>query len=80
MLPADSSNTSWPRTTMPTQSGNIRPGREEQKEALYLAAKLALDLKDFETAETHAHALAALDFGYKDLAALLDKIAQSRQD
>ena len=53
---------------------------KNKKEVLYLAARLALGLKDFEAAETHAHALAALDFGYKDLAALLDKIAQSRQD
>lgn len=53
---------------------------KNKKEALYLAAKLALGLKDFDAAEAHAHALAAMDFGYKDLAALLDKIAESRQD
>lgn len=53
---------------------------KNKKEALYLAAKLGLEMKDFETAEQHATALAAMDFGYKDVAELLDKISSSREN
>ena len=48
--------------------------------ALYLAGRLALALKDINTAEKHLTALAALDFAYKDSSALLDKIRRSRED
>ena len=54
------------------QSTDIR------KEALYYAGTLAIDLKEWEVAEQHLTALAGLDFGYKDVSALLDKIAQLR--
>ncbi|MHB8903290.1 MAG: tetratricopeptide repeat protein, partial [Thermoguttaceae bacterium] len=53
---------------------------ENKKEALYHAAKLELGLKNYDAAETYGNTLAALDFGYKDIAALLDKIAKNRED
>ena len=49
---------------------------ENKKEALYLAAKLSMELNDYETAEKYGHQLAALDFSYKDVGEILDKIAQ----
>jgi len=51
---------------------------EMRKKALYRAGKLALGLKRVEEAEKHLTALAALDFGYKDVSALLDRIAEVR--
>lgn len=51
---------------------------EQRKKALYRAGKLALGLKRVEEAEKHLSALASLDFGYKDVSALLDKIAELR--
>jgi tetratricopeptide (TPR) repeat protein len=51
-----------------------------KKEALYLAGKLAVHLKDVETADKHLSALASLDFGYKDLSEWLDKLNQLRED
>jgi tetratricopeptide (TPR) repeat protein len=54
---------------------------EHKKEALYLAGKLALEeLNDLDTAERHLTALAALDFTYRDVAALLDKVTQLREN
>ncbi len=53
---------------------------DHRKEALYRAGKLAFALKDFAAAEEHATQLAGMDFGYKDIASLLDKIAENRQD
>ncbi len=47
---------------------------ENKKKALYLAGVLSLGLKNVETAEKHLTALAALDFHYKDVQALLDKL------
>lgn len=52
---------------------------EPRKQALYLAARLAYGLKNPDTAERYASELAGLDFGYKDIAALLDKIAELRK-
>ena len=49
---------------------------ENKKEALYLATKLAMELGDYETAEKYGHRLAALDFSYKDVGEILDKIAR----
>ncbi|MCX7424342.1 MAG: tetratricopeptide repeat protein [Planctomycetia bacterium] len=49
-----------------------------RKEALHCAGKLALGLNDLDMAERHLTALAGLDFGYKDVSALLDKIAELR--
>jgi tetratricopeptide (TPR) repeat protein len=54
------------------------PDRDAQnkKEALYLAGKMALeDMGDLTVAERHLTALAGMDFTYKDVSALLDKIA-----
>ena len=58
------------------------PDREEdaKKQALYYAGRLALGLKDQRTANKHLTTLAQLDFGYKDVAALLDKVEQLDQD
>ncbi len=61
---------------------NEIPDREEEhkKDALYRAAKLSLALDDLETAEKHLTNLAELDFAYKDVSALLDKIAELRKN
>ncbi len=53
---------------------------ENKKDALYHAAKLELGLKNYDAAEQYGNTLAAMDFGYKDIAALLDKIAKNRED
>jgi tetratricopeptide (TPR) repeat protein len=45
-----------------------------RKSALYLAGRLALAMKDVSTARKHLMTLADLDFGYKDVASLLDGI------
>jgi tetratricopeptide (TPR) repeat protein len=47
---------------------------ENKKLALYLAGRLALGLKDAKTAEKYLSELAQLDFAYKDVSALLDKL------
>ncbi len=58
------------------------PDQDEKnkKDALYHAAKLELGLKNYDTSEQYATTLAAMDFGYKDVSALLDKIAKNRED
>ena len=58
------------------------PEREidQRKEALFLAGKLAVHLKDPEVAEKHLSALAGIDFAYKDLPDWLDKLAKLRED
>jgi len=48
---------------------------EQRKRALYRAGVLATGLEDFETAKKHLSALAGIDFGYRDVAARLDKLA-----
>ncbi len=53
---------------------------DNKKRALHSAARLALALKDIETAEKHLTTLAGLDFTYKDVSALLDKIAKLREN
>lgn len=53
---------------------------DQKKEAMYLAGKVAVHLKDLDTAEKHFSALAALDFGYKDISQWLDKVAKLRED
>ena len=53
---------------------------KNKKDALYHAARLELGLKNYDTAEQYATTLAAMDFGYKDISALLDKIAKNRED
>jgi len=51
---------------------------ETQKLALYRAGVLAADLKDLDRAEKHLTRLAAIDFGYRDVADRLDKLAALR--
>lgn len=52
--------------------------QEQRKKALYRAGCLAQGLERIEEAEKHFTQLAALDFGYKDVSARLDKIAGLR--
>ena len=51
-----------------------------KKRALYLAGKLAAYRKDIDGAERHLSVLAGMDFAYKDVSTLLDKIAQIRKN
>jgi len=53
---------------------------DNKKKALYLATKLAFDLEDYEKSEEYGLQLAAIDFSYKDLGDLLDKVAQKRHN
>ena len=52
---------------------------ENKKRALYQAGKLAFALGDLDAAEKHLSALAGLDFSYRDVSTLLDKIAAARE-
>jgi tetratricopeptide (TPR) repeat protein len=58
------------------------PDRDAQnkKKALHLAGKLALGLKDLDLAEKHLAVLAGMDFTYKDVPTLLDKLANLRKN
>ncbi len=51
---------------------------DTKKKALYLAARLAYGLNDYDKADDFASQLAAIDFSYKDVGELLDKIAEKR--
>jgi len=53
---------------------------DNKKKALYLAGKLAVAMRDVDNGERHLSTLAGLDFGYKDVAVLLDKIAEIRKN
>jgi tetratricopeptide (TPR) repeat protein len=53
---------------------------ENKKQAYYLAGRLSLHLQDLDHAEKHLAALAGLDFNYKDVSRLLDKIAKLREN
>lgn len=55
---------------------------DNKKKALHLAGRLAMSpvMNDIDTAEKHLTTLAGLDFSYKDISALLDKIAQLREN
>jgi len=53
---------------------------ENKKRALYSAGRLALAMKDIGTAEKHLTTLAGLDFSYKDVSSLLDKIARLHEN
>lgn len=57
------------------------PDRDEanKKMALYLAGRLAMQIKHLNTAERHLNRLAQMEYGYKDVAALLHKVAEMRQ-
>jgi tetratricopeptide (TPR) repeat protein len=51
-----------------------------KKQALYVAGRLAMGLKDIDTAEKHLSTLAGLDFSYRDVSTVLDKIAKLREN
>lgn len=51
-----------------------------KKQALYLAGRLALAMKNINTAEKHLTVLASLDFAYKDGAVLLEKVRKLREN
>ncbi len=53
---------------------------EGKKLSLYRAGKLALGLKDLEAADKHLHALAGMDFTYRDLPDLLEKLRRLREE
>ncbi|MBX9789354.1 MAG: tetratricopeptide repeat protein [Pirellulales bacterium] len=54
---------------------------ERRKKALYMAGKIAmLALKDLAKADNYLNEVAGLDFAYKDVADLLDKIRKMRED
>lgn len=58
------------------------PDREadNKKKALYCAGRLSLDLQDLDVAEKYLTRLAGLDFAYRDVSALLDKISELRNN
>jgi tetratricopeptide (TPR) repeat protein len=51
-----------------------------KRDALHRAGKMALALKDIDTAEKHLTALAGQDFTYKDVSSLLDRITEMRDN
>jgi tetratricopeptide (TPR) repeat protein len=51
---------------------------ENKKRALYAAGRLAMAMKNFDTAEKHLTVLAGLDFSYRDVWPMLEKIAKVR--
>jgi tetratricopeptide (TPR) repeat protein len=51
---------------------------DTQKLALYRAGVLATEFKDLDRAEKYLTRLAAIDFGYRDVADRLDKLAELR--
>ncbi|NQT40789.1 MAG: hypothetical protein HQ581_25060 [Planctomycetes bacterium] len=53
---------------------------DNKQRALYLAGKLAMNLKNLRLAEKYLTALAALNFGYRDISDLLDKLDDMRND
>lgn len=53
---------------------------ESGKKTLYFGARLAAGLGDYQKAEKMAEQLAAIDFSYKDVGALLDKISKKLQN
>ncbi len=53
---------------------------ENRKRAYYLAGRLAMFLGDLPTAEKYLSYLAGLDFTYKDVSKLLDKLAKLREN
>ena len=53
---------------------------KNKKYSLYLAGKLSLAIKDLDRAEKLLTVLAELDFSYRDVSQVLDKIGQLRQN
>jgi tetratricopeptide (TPR) repeat protein len=56
----------------------VLPEGENKKKTLYLATKLAFALKDYDNAEKYGLQLAAIDFAYKDLGEVLEKVNQAK--
>lgn len=54
------------------------PEDEIYRKALYRAGVLATGMQEFDRAERHLSTLAALDYGYRDVADRLDKLAELR--
>ncbi len=52
---------------------------ENRKKSLYLAAKLAMSLKEYDQANEFLTRLADMDFSYKDVSDLLAKVEELRQ-
>ncbi len=53
---------------------------DNKKLALYLAGRLATALKQLDVGERHLTTLAGMDFNYRDVPQLLDKIAKMREN
>ncbi|MBR6436271.1 MAG: hypothetical protein IKS45_07175, partial [Thermoguttaceae bacterium] len=53
---------------------------ENKKRAYYEAGRLTLGLKELELAEKYLKSLAGMDFNYKDVASLLDKLEELRNN
>ena len=60
------------------ESGSSEKQQETLKSALYRAGVLLTGLRELDRAEGHLTELAGKDFGYKDVAERLDKIARLR--
>ncbi|MDO5554368.1 MAG: tetratricopeptide repeat protein [Planctomycetia bacterium] len=56
--------------------GVLKGTGEYVKRTLYQGARLAYQMADFRKADEYANRLAAIDFSYKDLGVLLDKISE----
>ncbi len=56
------------------------PESEIYRKALYRAGVLATGMQEFDRAERHLSTLAALDFGYRDVADRLDKLGGLRDN
>ncbi len=54
------------------------PGDETYRKALYRAGVLSTGMQEYDRAERHLTALAALDYSYRDVAERLDKLAAIR--
>jgi tetratricopeptide (TPR) repeat protein len=53
---------------------------DQRKQAMYNAGKLAIHLRDVEKADKLLSDLANLDFSFKDVSQLLDKLTELRED
>jgi tetratricopeptide (TPR) repeat protein len=53
---------------------------DNKKKALYSAGRLAMAMQDLDGAERNFSSLAGMDFNYRDVSQLLDKIDQMRQN
>jgi len=73
-----------PRLAMSSYQAAVEeiPDRDEEnkKTALYQAGRLAMSLQQLDTAERYLNRLAEMDFGFKDVATLLEKIAKMREE